>query len=240
MRSIISQKARNWMNRDIMKDGSYQLGHIVELVDAVPDHIDEDCFFYGGVAFINDVVQRFGYTANPLGYIPNELLPYSGRTIWTGTLAEAEVFSKTTPLFVKPIPERQKEFNGFVMSGAQMDTIYYINYVANGDEVVMLSTVVDIQSEWRCFVLNGELIGSKHYKGDFRISPDYKVMDEIISKWEGSHVAWSCDLGVTDKGQTIIVECHDVMCLGLYGLESKLAALMVQKRWEQIHEQKKL
>jgi len=105
---------------------------------------------------------------------------------------------------------------------------------------VLASEAVNFVSEWRCFIQNREILDAKHYKGDFRVFPDYGVAESAISLWSEAPAAYSCDLGITDDGRTLVVECNDVMSLGLYGVSSLIAASMLEKRWSQIHKNRSL
>lgn len=239
MIAYIHQRTKNALNRETALDGLTQLGHIVTIVDDVPDVLD-DCIFYGNIGFIDRVIDKLGYPKNYIGHVPQDLQCFAGRYIKTVTIDEALAESKNTPVFIKPIPQHNKQFTGFVLNNKQLDALYYSNYVLQGHDLVLMSPEIKFVSEWRCFVLDRECIDSEQYVGDFRIIPDYSVVDKAVKMWKDAPVAWSCDLGVTDKGETFIVECNDVMSLGWYGLLPRKAGAMIEKRWIEIHQNKSL
>lgn len=71
------------------------------------------------------------------------------------------------------------------------------------------------------------------YKGK-----EFLFVDKAIKLWKSAPIAWSCDLGITDKGETVVVECNDVMALGFYGLQAYKAGEILEKRWTEIHRNK--
>ena len=47
-------------------------------------------------------------------------------------------------------------------------------------------------------------------------------------------MACSIDIGVTDKNETIVIECNDAYALGAYGLTDVDYAKFISARWAQI------
>lgn len=242
MQAYVHKKTKNPLNRETALAGLSERGHIVDIVNdisEVPDNL-YDCIFYGNIGFIRDVVNKLGYTQCYIGHVPDELQSLAGRYIKRVSIDEAVAESKLNSIFIKPVPENNKQFTGFVMDKGQLNAIYYINYILNGYDQVLMSPEVKFVSEWRCFVLGKECLDAKHYYGDFRLCPDYSVVDNAIKMWKSAPIAWSCDLGITDKGETFIVECNDVMSLGFYGLVSYKAGAILEERWQEIHRNKSL
>lgn len=246
MNAFIDDNLKGWMNKKTVVEGLEKAGYFLHYLDNSllsntggwdrRDFLSEFSVFYGNVGFIRKVVEELEYTPRWIGHVPDDLLFLARREIKTEFIGD--VFKSKVPKFIKPIPERGKSFDGFVYKADQLDSLYVANYFITGDEEVITSDVVNFVSEWRCYICNGEILDGKHYKGDFKIFPDYGVAETAIKWWRDAPIAWSCDLGVTDKGTTCIVECNDVMSLGMYGLASYKAAYMLEKRWEQIHKNK--
>ena len=238
MNAYVQQGVKNWLNRETMMEGFHKAGfwtaHVEELK---PDDIGKH-IYYGNVGFIRRLVYNLGYKERWIGHVPEDLYPLAGREIIIRPISE--VLRSRVKKFIKPTPDKNKSFDGFVYTGDQMEQLIVVNYFMKGDEPIIVSDVVNFVSEWRCYICNGEILDGKHYKGDFRKAPDYSVADKAIELWKDAPVAWSCDIGVTDEGKTLIVECNDVMSLGMYGLAPHKAALMLEKRWEQIHKLKSL
>jgi hypothetical protein len=237
MVAFVDEKTKNWLNRETSRRGLEDLGYIVEFATVDTVICQTDLVYYGNVNFIEKVVDTLGYTHNPIAHVPEELQLFAGRKIERMTLEEALEKSRFEKIFIKPKPEKHKHFTGMVLK-TPMDMVHLANY-PNTDEV-LVSPAIDILSEWRCFIHGNEVLDIKNYKGDFLKFPNADIINKIPGMWKKSPVSWACDVGVTDKGETIIVECNDVMSLGLYGLSTLKAGRMIVDRWEQIHYNKSL
>lgn len=185
------------------------------------------------VAFIEDTIKYFKYLGvnPPLSInIPSELMSYSNRNIRYMTMEE---FKKDPqiPVFVKP-NRFAKEFVGGVIKQQSSKSLFF-NDILN-DTPVLVSDVVDIISEYRCYIIKGELKGIKWYIGDIRIFPDVKVIDSAISDYKSCPSAYSLDVGITKEGKTIVVECNDAWSLGNYGLNDTTYANLLLTRWIEI------
>ena len=178
---------------------------------------------------------------DPLDY-PEQLSHFLGRSVWLTTLGK--VREARSDVFVKPVT--QKLFSGFVQKleegagAAKLDLESRLRVIAIPDDTpVWASEVVDFVSEWRAFVLRGNLVGLKHYKGDPFEVPDRKVvMDAISAMGRGAPQAYCLDFGVRTDGpgssyyhQTLLVEVTDAHSVGHYGLSSVTYARMLSARW---------
>lgn len=237
MVAFVDEKTKNWINRETSRRGLEDLGYVVEYatVDNVICH--NDLVYYGNVNFIEKVVDTLGYEKNPIAHVPEDLTYFAGRTIERMTLEEALERSRFEKIFLKPKPEKHKHFTGLVLR-TPMDLLNIANYPST--EEVLVSPEIHILSEWRCYIHGNEVIDIKNYKGDFLKFPNADIVEKIPGMWKTSPIAWACDVGVTDTGETIIVECNDVMSLGFYGLSTLKAGRMIVDRWEQIHQNKSL
>ena len=79
-----------------------------------------------------------------------------------------------------------------------------------------ISELIDIDSEWRCFVYNNELVGLQNYIGDFTLFPSIDAIKHMIKEYISSPVAYTLDVGV-NKDNTFVIEVHDFFSCGLYG-----------------------
>jgi hypothetical protein len=98
----------------------------------------------------------------------------------------------------------------------------------------MLSNVVNIVSEYRCYVIENKLVGIKHYLGDFKIFPNVDFIEETIKNYENQPIGYTIDFGVTDQNETILIEVNDGWSIGNYGLRDKIYAKLLLKRWIEI------
>jgi hypothetical protein len=179
------------------------------------------------------VKETYEYLANLDVYprdtlnIPSELSEYAGRKIEYMTLGE---FKKDTrlPIFVKP-NGKNKEFDAGVISKESSRQGFFNEHPDSTP--VMVSEVMDFVSEYRCYVIEGELVGIKHYRGNIRIFPDVNYIDKCIDEYKSAPAGYSLDVGVTSDGRTLIIECQDGWSLGNYGLEDDLYTKLICKRW---------
>ena len=101
---------------------------------------------------------------------------------------------------------------------------------------VLISEVVDFESEWRTYVVEDKIVGIKNYKGDEFLVPSKEMVLKMISAYTSAPKSYSLDVGIV-KGKTLLVECNDGWALGNYGLDSALYANFLMKRWLQLMEQ---
>jgi hypothetical protein len=137
---------------------------------------------------------------------------------------------KKEKLFIKPI--LTKEFPAQVVE--QMPLITYPEQTIKDFTECWVSEVVNFESEYRLFLNKGKLIGCKHYWGDYRISLDWKVVDQALSDIKVQPFGWCLDWGVTDKGQTILIEANDGYSIGNYGLDGVDYAKLLRDRFLEI------
>ena len=93
-----------------------------------------------------------------------------------------------------------------------------------------MSEFIDIDSEWRAFVYQRQLVGLQNYSGNFRKFPDVHAILQMITSYKSAPVAYTLDVGVNDY-DTFIIEVHDFFSCGLYGFaEHKIYPYMLY-RW---------
>lgn len=98
----------------------------------------------------------------------------------------------------------------------------------------LISEVVNIDSEWRAFVYNGQLVGLQNYAGDFTWFPDVCTIKNMIRDFKTNPKAYTLDVGINEKG-TFIIECHTFFSCGLYGFaDYKLLPLMFISTWNEL------
>ena len=105
--------------------------------------------------------------------------------------------------------------------------------------LVDCSEIVSFRSEYRCYILNGEVIGVRPYKGDPLLFPDGQRIREAVAAWADAPVAWALDVGVTTTNQTLLVEVNDSYALGSYGLPPARYAAMIEARWSELWAQRR-
>jgi hypothetical protein len=174
-------------------------------------------------------------TPKYIGY-PKSLDSFYGRTI------KRTRFGKITlddlPIFIKPAYDI-KLFTGFVLErGTTLHNIGMYYSGVNPNTAVYTSEPINIVSEYRCFVHKNELVGIKHYSGDFNVFPDISEIKSMIQKYrDESPISYTLDVGLvrdSDDFKTIIVEINDFWAIGGYGLDGKTYVRMLIDRFQEI------
>lgn len=205
-----------------------------EDVNTVPDHKGVVV-----VAYIEDSIkymEKNGITVPTPLNIPDELnFPrYLQRTIEVKSMKDFRLNHKL-PIFVKP-HSRVKEFSSGVLT--REDTLRIALHDVPEETMVMTSSVVNMVSEYRCFVYKGELKDIKHYQGDFRVFPDSHKVEAMVRMYKNAPIAYSLDVGVIQSygqgDETVLVECNDMWSIGHYGLAIEDYSSMLRDRWFQI------
>ena len=99
---------------------------------------------------------------------------------------------------------------------------------------VVVSEYVLFDSEWRVFVVNGEIIGLSHYQGDHFVYPDSTTIKSAISEFKSAPAGYGIDFGVLSNGQTVLVEANDGYSLGSYSLNSVDYTRLLEARWAEL------
>jgi hypothetical protein len=164
---------------------------------------------------------------------PDCLQAFLNRRIWFSTVGAIQQWLHggiDGLVFVKP-KGRLKRFTGFV-AGNPGDAIYFEG--ASASLPVYCSDVLQWRSEWRVFVLRGEIIGIRHYEGDSALLLDEKRVREAVTLWQKSgraRVGYAIDFGVLEDGTTALVELNDGFSIGSYGLDKRLYTDLTVARW---------
>lgn len=177
---------------------------------------------------------------NYIGF-PKSLEQFYRRKIGRTTIGEIE--AKDLPLFIKPL-EDVKLFTGFVLekfSTLQNIGMYYSD--VNSNTAVYTSEVIDIVSEYRCFVHKNELVGIKHYSGDFKLFPSVSYIHKMIEEYKDeAPISYTLDVGIIEINknevisfeQTVLIEINDFWAIGGYGLDGKTYVRMLIDRFQEI------
>jgi len=193
--------------------------------------ITKDTIVFGGVTPIRHALSGIGVNVPEPIDIPEELYKYTKRDIEIGTVKHF-VENGKFPLFVKPTT--LKLFTGLVIP--DKDELDYISTLtAQGEELnIMTSSVVNFVSEYRVFVAEGKVVDCRKYSGDHEVIPDFSFINETIENYTSQPVAYAIDFGVTDKGETMLVEVNDGCGVGSYGLDGREYVKMSILRWNEL------
>ena len=194
--------------------------------------IQPDTPVMGGIPVVVAALTHLGIVVPELPSIPAVLQRFAGRRTWLSTMQEARnLVSGGQSIFVKPVPSDRKLFAGIVFRQFR-DTIATAHVPP--EYPVVCSEVVDFVSEYRAFVLDSEVLGLRHYKGDFRVFPAPEVIDSAVAAYSPSPAAYGIDFGVTGDGRTLLVETNEAYSLGCYGLTPILYSTFLERRWAEL------
>lgn len=207
-------KYHNWYNNE--KTFEYVLTETVGTTDFIP---------VGSVEFVLDILLLNHNIKNirPLN-IPPQLMKvaYLKRDVKIVSTPDVTTNVGSEPIFVKD-NIKIKGYCEIVPKNRTYPTGEWL-----------ISEVVDIQSEWRAFVYNDELVGLQNYLGDFTLFPDVDLMQSMIKDYKGNNLAYTLDVGVSAKG-TFVIEAHDFFSCGLYGFSNyKVLPYMFIRTWDKL------
>ena len=161
------------------------------------------------------------------------------RRIWKSTLGELNVLLLSDPtnsIFIKPA-EDTKAFSGLQASVDWMD---YLMQQFPPSFPILCSEMVEMISEYRVYVVDGNIRSICHYKGPTEISLDIVVVEDAVRKLfeseEGKELT-GCGIDfavmkIDGKYLTGLVEVNDGYSLGAYdGISAKDYTDMLIARW---------
>lgn len=234
MKALIQQSQPNFLNRNAQNAlfGFERKGFEIQRFtsDDLPSlTLDPEDVVVGGIGTVRKALEMLGLMPVFADDYPACLYSFLGRKVWHSTLREAR--ASDSPVFIKPTKRDQKRFTGFLFNNFR-DLIDS----AGMDESIPVwcSEPVEFVSEYRVFVAKAEVLGLSHYHGDFRIFPDFKVIDAAVAAYSTAPAAYGFDFGVTKTGETLLVECNDGFSLGAYGLNPLLYSYLLETRWREM------
>lgn len=136
--------------------------------------------------------------------IPNELMHPKFLKRNCSYLDKTELQRRKEMLFVKSATS----YKAFIDVTASFDSL--------PEDTYLVSETVDIESEWRFFVGNNKLLSMHCYLGDFTLTPDFELVNEMLQAYQSGPAFYTLDVGVNQKG-TFIIEVHPIVSCGLYG-----------------------
>lgn len=143
------------------------------------------------------------------------------------------------PVFIKPVDEH-KAFTGRVVR--EFKDLLPTSSLPD-DFKVWAQPAIKFLSEYRVFILRGDVVGVRHYAGDPVVFPNGETIKRLVRKARTlTYAAYSLDVGVAEfperpekiRNPTLLVEANDAFSLGAYGLPSHLYVQMIEARWKQM------
>lgn len=209
--------------------GFCELGEEIQwFTDLGAVELKQNDIVVGSIQDMKAAFARFGVELPIIEY-PMELRQYFGRDIWIEQSLQKLISEERTGIFIKPA-EGMKKFTGTVIK----KPIDYCNLFFEEDIAVACSTVLDIVSEWRCYICNGKIMGVKHYAGDAFIPPQKSFVEEVLAAYTTAPAGFSLDVGVLKDGTNIVIEVNDGYSLGVYGILPLPYAKLLAARYSQL------
>lgn len=218
------------INFAIANDGFRKMGwEIINYygADQITDIKKED-LFVGFVHETKQVLQSLKVSVPEISCYPESLAPYYGRKLWKSTLRKL-INDDAFGVFIKPVENKLftgklvRSFRDLISIGHQQD-----------DVNIWCSEPLDIVTECRCFVRNGDIVDIRNYKGSWKSRPDIRVIEAAVSDFTEALDGYAIDLGITRSGKTVVIEVNDGYALGSYGLFSIDYCKLLNARWTQI------
>jgi ATP-grasp domain, R2K clade family 2 len=197
--------------------------------DSLSDLTSEDAVV-GYVEDVNAALSQLGFQSPVEINYPDELASFLGRKVWKSYINYVAKHPELWNIFIKPAT-LTKKFTGRLVHSPK-------DLISCGDESedteIWCSEPVNFLAEWRCFVRYGEILGVKHYFGDWRVHFDAQVIERAIAAYTSAPAGYAADFGVTDKGETLLIEVNDGYSIGAYGLFPPDYARLLASRWAQM------
>jgi ATP-grasp domain, R2K clade family 2 len=184
----------------------------------------------GYIEDVNAALSQLGFRSPVEINYPDELTNFLGRKVWKSYINYVAKHPELWNIFIKPAT-LTKKFTGRLVRSPK-------DLISCGDESedteIWCSEPVNFLAEWRCFVRYGEILGVKHYFGDWRVHFDAQVIEKAIAAYTSAPAGYAANFGVTDKGETLLIEVNDGYSIGAYGLFPPDYARLLASRWAQM------
>lgn len=243
MKTVYIQKS---VTGEILNQGCYtayygfqKLGYRICFYNSVFDFIRKHQYpaaaIVGGIDTLRNIMDNLGIK-QPQVPQPHKLISGSlGRKMYESTIKDFLEYCLSenfTPKFVKPLTG-DKTFTGYVVKNPRID-ILPLKRLAPEFEL-LISEVVDFQSEFRVFIKDRQILDIKNYTGNFWLRPGKaEVENAIVGYSHKQPICYSLDFGITNEGKTLLIEINDAFGIAPYGLDPVKYALFLEARWKEL------
>lgn len=192
----------------------------------------------GSLPFIKAALRQHGLEMPVDDTYPSILSDLLGRRVCKLPLHRVlDEVGRGGACFVKPA-DRPKLFTGYVLRPGDD---YPIAHVPRR-EMVWRSDIVKWISEWRFYVVGGQVAAKACYSGDPLVVPSAEAVSEALSRLNaaGYTAHHAIDFGVLEDGSTALVECNEGFSVGAYeGVSAEIYFKMLSGRWAELMSERK-
>lgn len=148
----------------------------------------------------------------------------------TPTITSLSV-NTTWPIFLKPAV-KTKLFTGRVFKDEDEFALIRIR----SDETLWTTPIVNFVSEYRFYVINGVISFCAQYSGESDQEIDILLVQEAVDRLASvDYLNYAVDFGITDEGETELVEVNDGFSLGCYGdFPTSSYHTLLLNRWKEM------
>lgn len=220
------------VNAFVASVGFKSLGfEIIKYVDSEKvEETEKDAIFVGGVGMVRKRLSILGIEEQDEIEYPDELREFLNRKVWTSTLKQV-IKEERNNIFIKPL--ETKLFQGKIITGFK--DFVGLNY-GDKDVKVWCSELINVVTEWRCFVRYGKILDVRYYKGAWDSKLNLDVVNDAISKYTQQPASYCLDFGVDTYGNHYLIEVNDGHSLGSYGMGAISYAKFLSARWSELTE----
>lgn len=186
----------------------------------------------GGIDTLRKIMYFSGIQQPKVQQVHKLLSDFTKREMFDSTLGQTrKIFAADfRPFFLKPLIE-DKTFTGFVCK-TPMDLLKLRSLP--DDFEILISEVVNLQSEFRVFIQDGKILDCKNYTGNFWLKPNPHIINEAIQSYINAPIAYTLDWGIDMDGNTVLIEINDAFGVAPYGLDPVKYARFLESRWDEM------
>lgn len=192
------------------------MGNIIPVVGGhtIPE-VTTDFVPVGTMEFVEHYTNQVypGRSIKPIN-IPKQLVKqkFLHRKIWTSSVSdiiEKIMSGEYKELFIKSATKCKAYTD--IVNFSMLNTI--------PEDTYLVSSVINIKSEWRVFVFRGDIVDVRLYSGSWEDRFDVEFIKEAVNTYKSCPPAYTLDVGITEGGKMVVVEVHNFISCGLYGFE---------------------
>lgn len=187
----------------------------------------------GGVQYMKHAARTLGIQLSEHEPYPLCIRHYCNRAVdrVPSLKIAKEMLDDGGRFFIKP--EGWKTFTGFVCDNS-MDPRFN---GSTGQQAVWISEIVEFVSEYRAYVVRGQVRSIGFYSGIASVRPNLEVILNAVKEFtaNGAPAGYAIDFGVLANGETALVEVNDGFSVGAYGhFLSEHYFDMLAARWQEL------